>query len=209
MKLVMEEVSHEFVEGQEVVQQVMSLTDKLASNLDEPFEQLVLDYQDRLYAFALRLATNPQDAEEITQDAFVRAYRALATYTRQQIQELALRPWLYQITLNVFKNRVRRKQHPGISLDHALGGEVIEPAEAEHESPQAIAEQQENRILLQTHLQALPQRFRIAVTLKHIEGLGYPELAEILQVPLGTAKSHVHRGIALLRNSLIQEEIIA
>jgi RNA polymerase sigma-70 factor, ECF subfamily len=71
----------------------------LAADLDGSFEQVVVAYQHRLYAFALRLTGNPQDAEEITQDAFVRAYRALATYPASRLRSLALRPWLHQITL--------------------------------------------------------------------------------------------------------------
>ena len=79
----------------------------LAADLEGSFEQVVVAYQNRLYGFALRLTGSPQDAEEITQDAFVRAYRALATYPAMRIRTLALRPWLHQILLNVFRNRVR------------------------------------------------------------------------------------------------------
>src|SRR5207245_4916500 len=76
-----------------------SLARALADDLDGHFEQLVRTYQDRLYGFALRLTDSRQDAEESTQDAFVRAYRALERYPAERRRELRLRPWLYQIAL--------------------------------------------------------------------------------------------------------------
>ena len=78
-----------------------SLETDLARDLDGSFERLVLAYQDRLYAFALRFCGNREDAEEVAQDAFVRAYRALKTYPADRVRALALRAWLYRIALNV------------------------------------------------------------------------------------------------------------
>ena len=89
----------------------------LARDLDGTFERLVRDYQDRLYSFACRLARNPEDAEEIAQDAFVRAYRALKTYPAERIRALSLKAWLYQITLNTARNRFRGKRHKFVSID--------------------------------------------------------------------------------------------
>ncbi|MER3459109.1 MAG: RNA polymerase sigma factor, partial [Chloroflexota bacterium] len=86
------------------------LAAQLATGVDSHFERLVLAYQDRLYAFALRLSANPQDAEEIVQDAFVRAYHALKRYEAERIRTMALKPWLYQIALNVFRNRARTRR---------------------------------------------------------------------------------------------------
>src|SRR5450432_2399213 len=89
----------------------------LANDLDGHFEALVLAFQDRLYGFALRFCANREDAEEIAQDAFVRAYRALQKYPPDRIRSLSLRAWLYQIALNVARNRFRRKRHRLVSLD--------------------------------------------------------------------------------------------
>src|SRR5688500_10655666 len=82
----------------------------LADDLDGHFEALVRAYGDRLYAFALRLTGSPPDAEEIAQDTFVRAYGALGGYEPARITDLALRPWLFRIALNVTRNRVRGKR---------------------------------------------------------------------------------------------------
>ncbi|MBV9791485.1 MAG: sigma-70 family RNA polymerase sigma factor, partial [Chloroflexi bacterium] len=111
----------------------------LAANVDRCFECLVLTYQDRLYCFALRLTQNAQDAEEIAQDAFVRAYRALAGYDPERIATMALRPWLYQIALNVFRNRVRSRQLPVTPLDE-FGHDSEFALIDEHERPDAALE---------------------------------------------------------------------
>lgn len=180
----------------------IDLLDNLAVNLDRCFEQLVIQFQDRLYAFALRLSGNPQDAEEIAQDAFVRAYRALCGYDRERITALALRPWLYQITLNTFRNRIRGQRVQTVPLEQSNDRMVIEPAEDEREQPEAKLEQAERAHELRTHIAALPERYRVAVVLRHVEGFGYTELAELLDQPIGTIKANVHRGTRLLRTML-------
>ena len=93
----------------------------LAEDLDGQFELLVRTYQDRLYSFALRLSRSREDAEEIAQDAFVRAYRALKTYAPERIAALSLRAWLYQIALNVTRNRFRRRRPVHVSLEGPAG----------------------------------------------------------------------------------------
>ena len=86
------------------------LAARLATDLDANFEDLVRTYQDRLFGFALRMTAESQDAEESAQDAFVRAYRALERYPTEQRRTLKLKAWLYRITLNVVRNRVRRAE---------------------------------------------------------------------------------------------------
>jgi RNA polymerase sigma-70 factor (ECF subfamily) len=163
----------------------------LARDLDAAFETLVLHFQDRLYRFALRLSGNPQDAEEIAQDAFIRAYRAMEGYPAERIRAMALRPWLYQITMNVWKNRVRRKRLPLTELD----GEIVSPEEGPADQAEATARGDE----LTGALEALPDRLRAAVVLRHVEGLSYDEIAAVLGQPVGTVKSNVHRGVGALR----------
>lgn len=176
----------------------------LAANVDRCFECLVLTYQDRLYSFALRLTHNAQDAEEIAQDAFVRAYRALAGYPPERIATLALRPWLYQITLNVFRNRVRSRQLPVLPLDE-LGHDPDFDLVDQHERPDAALERVEREHELSALVASLPERYRLAVVLRHVEGFGYGELAEMLSQPVGTIKANVHRGTRLLRSALAQQ----
>jgi RNA polymerase sigma-70 factor, ECF subfamily len=178
-------------------------TERLSSDLDRNFEELLRQYQDRLYSFALRLSNNAEDAEEMVQDAFVRAYRALRGYPPERIQALALRPWLYQITLNVFRNRVRGRRLAVVALDGGSDDEDRrEPAGPEQERPDAVVEQVELQGELATVLAGLPERYRAPVVLRYVEGLSYAELAQVLDQPVGTAKANVHRGIEQLRRRM-------
>lgn len=174
----------------------------LADDLDGHFESLVLLYQDRLYRFALRLSGNPEDAEEVAQDALVRAYQALARYPTERILALALRPWLYQICLNAFRNRVRRRTLQLTPLDGDL------PQHSDRERPERLAEAAEGTRELAGHLVALPDHFRAAVVLRHIEELGIAEIAAVLGQPEGTVKSNIHRGIRLLRQEMERSEVL-
>jgi RNA polymerase sigma-70 factor, ECF subfamily len=170
-----------------------SLLKQLARDCDGSFECLVVTYQDRLYRFALRLSGSPRDAEEIAQDAFVKAYGALSEYSKDRIHDLALRPWLYQITLNIFRNRVRRRQLATVPL----GDDV--PLESQEVPPEGVVELAERHRELAKLLSTLPQRYRASVILRHIDELGYSEIAQVLCKPEGTVKSNVHRGLQLLR----------
>jgi RNA polymerase sigma-70 factor (ECF subfamily) len=177
----------------------------LADDLDGRFPDLVRAYQDRLYGFALRLLHNPQDAEESVQDALVRAYRALEGYPVERRRTMWLRPWLYRITLNVVRNRVRRPVLQAVSVDGVVGDSLAaNPAEG----PARLAEQAERRAHLARALAGLPPRYATAVVLRHVQGLGYAELAEVLDQPLGTAKSDVHRGLRLLRAAVQGDPVL-
>jgi RNA polymerase sigma-70 factor (ECF subfamily) len=174
----------------------------LAADLESSFTRLVVTFQDRLYTFALRLIGNPQDAEEIVADAFVRSYQALERYPAERVRALSLRPWLYQITLNIFRNRVRGRRLQFLPLDQTDEGTAPECQDHEAGSPDAALERTELRQTLGTLMAALPERERLAVVLRHVQGFGYGEMARILGQPVGTVKAHVHRGVRRLRESL-------
>ena len=177
----------------------------LAVDLDGAFERLVTAYQHRLYGFALRLAHSPRDAEEIAQDAFVRAYRALATYPADRVRALRPQAWLYQITLNVFRNRTRASRPHEVSLDGDSGAPAQHVESERGEQPEVAVEAAERQRELAERLHTLPEHFRVAVVLRHVEGLSYREIAELLDQPAGTVKAHVHRGTLLLREALQRE----
>ncbi len=178
---------------------------RLAADLDGGFERLALAYQHRLYAFALRLTGRREDAEEIAQDALVRAYRALAGYPTQRVRELSLRAWLFQIALNVTRNRARAHAPPVVSLDGVEWSAALEPGDAAEERPEALVERAERRRELAALVAALPERYRAAVVLRHVEGLGYGEIAVVLGQPVGTVKANVHRGVRLLREAMSRQ----
>lgn len=184
----------------------------LNGDLDSSFEQLVLTYQHRLYGFTLRLSGNPQDAEEIAQDAFVRAYRALPGYSAEQRRTLAIRPWLYQIALNVYRNRVRRHTLRQIPLDPSDEDDRTSLAyqieSDRRDRPEIAAEAGEDRHELAALLTALPEHLRVAVILRHVEGMGYDEIATLLAQPVGTVKAHVHRGTQRVREALVATRLL-
>jgi RNA polymerase sigma-70 factor (ECF subfamily) len=176
----------------------------LAVDLAGHFESVVVNFQDRLFSFALRLTGNRQDAEEIAQDAFVRAYRSLEGYEADRIRALRLRPWLYQITLNLVRNRVRGKRLQLVELD-AEEGPASTVADAEEWGPEAATLRSELARELAALVAALPWRYRASVILRHVEGLGYGEAAGVLGQPVGTVKANVHRGVHLLRDALARQ----
>jgi RNA polymerase sigma-70 factor (ECF subfamily) len=169
----------------------------------ETFDRIVDDYQRRLYGFALRMTGNREDAEEIVQDAFVRAYRALGKMSIEQRAELRLQPWLYTITLNVTRNRLRSKRPTNVALDALADPDAL--LRESHEGPprpETIVEQNAEVALVERALLQLPMHLRAAATLRFIEGRSHPEIAEILHQPIGTVKSHVHRAVRILRRIL-------
>ena len=170
----------------------------------ESFDRIVEEYQRRLYGFALRMTGNREDAEEIVQDAFVRAYRALGKMPLEQRRELRLQPWLYTITLNVTRNRLRTKRPASVALDALADPDsLLKNAEEPRPlQPESIVEQNADVALVERALLQLPMHLRAAATLRFIEGRSHPEIAEILQQPIGTVKSHVHRAVRILRRVL-------
>ena len=181
-----------------------TLTRMLAADLDAAFEPMVRAYQDRLYAFGLRLTGSPRDAEEIAQDAFVRAYRALARYPAERVQSLKLRAWLFQVTVNVARNRARVHRPPETPLASPDGSHdaLLEVPADDAEQPEQVAERRAEQDQVAAIVASLPERYRAAVILRHMQGLRYQEIAAVLGQPAGTVKSNVHRGVAYLRAAL-------
>ena len=170
-----------------------ALIRRLAADLDAAFPTLVEDQQDRLFTIAVRVLGNRSDAEEAAQDAFVRAYRALAGYPAERIRELRLRPWLTTIVLNVCRNRTRIRRVATTEL-------AFEPAAEPATDPIAARHARETWAGL---LSSLPPAQRTAIVLRHVDGLSYAEMAEALGRPEGTLKAQVHRGLASLQTAFL------
>lgn len=183
----------------------------LARDLDGTFERLVLEHQDRLYSLALRMLGDPRDAEEIAQDAFVRAYRALATYDEERIRDLQLRAWLATIVLNLCRNRFRRASPQLVPLDGSSPQGACAPAATLATtdplgSPHDAALRHESARRWAGLVMTLPPLYRAAVVLRHVDGLSYSEIATALGRPEGTVKAQVHRGLAMLRTAVGRAE---
>ena len=196
-----------------------ALLARLADNLDGAFEALVRAHQDRLYTIALRMLGNPSDAEEVAQDAFLRAYRALTGYEPARIRELRLRGWLATIVIRRCRSRAVRRHLVTTPLGDELtgaGGGAVSPSPATQlsasQSPLQQALQRESAEAWVARIAALPERYRAAIVLRHVDGLSYPDISGALGRPEGTVKAQVHRGLALLRDALAvaeREESIA
>jgi len=186
-------------------QQQQALPALLATDLDYYFEQLMSVYQHRLYAFALRQVGNTQDAEDIVQEAFLRAYHALKDYPIPRIQALHLQQWLYKITLNVFRNHARGFEPQTVPLDMSEDSPYLE-IEDQTIEPEREVDRCELRQELEMRLTALPQPYRLTVDLHYFEEMSHREIAELLHLPSGTIKAHVHRGIHLLRKALATQQ---
>ena len=181
------------------------LPDRLARDLDGSFDDLVRVHQRLVFGLALRVVGDRADAEEVAQDTFERAYHALAGYEAERVAAMRLRPWLARIALNLARNRLRRRPPPARSLEDGVGQPLAVPAPAAAE-PAAVAERVQERELLAGLLAGLPRAYREAVVLRHVEGLPYAEVAEVLGRPVGTVKTHVHRGVRQLRVELERRE---
>jgi RNA polymerase sigma-70 factor (ECF subfamily) len=158
------------------------------------WEQVARQHGRFLYTVAYRLAGNHDDAQDLVQEVLVRVQRGLATYRPGSMEG-----WLSRITTNAFLDEVRRrKRRP---LDPV--GDDIEraPVEAPPVEEAMAAEQLPDHV--QDALRALPEDYRAAVVLCDVVGLSYTEIAEALDVPVGTVRSRIHRGRALLREVLV------
>lgn len=174
---------------------------RLADDLDGAFPEFLAHHQDLVYGIAVRSTKRPADAEDLAQETFIRAYRALGGYTSQRIRELRPRGWLAAIVGNLGRNRARRRAPATADLEAAAEVHADDAA-----GPERLAEERESAAAWRARLDVLPTRYRRAVELRHVSGLSYPELAEALDRPLGTVKSDVHRGVRLLREALMNEE---
>ncbi len=158
------------------------------------WEDIVLDHSPRVYRLAYRLTGNRFDAEDLTQEVFVRVFRSLSSY-----QPGTFEGWLHRITTNLFLDGIRRTKRIRFG---PLADDVNDKLPGREPDP---SRHLDDRLLdddIQRALDALPVKFRTAVVLCDIEGLSYEEVAATLGVKLGTVRSRIHRGRTALRSAL-------
>jgi RNA polymerase sigma-70 factor (ECF subfamily) len=164
----------------------------LVENLDGGFTVLVEQYQGRIYSGALRLTRSPEDARDVAQETFLRAYRALESYDTERIDALRLRPWLWTIALNLCRSKAERtKWTSPLPPDDTLGGD-----EHEHFDDDAW----------NARLALLSAPQRTAVILRHIADLSIAEIATTTRRPEGTVKTDISRGLTRLRTTIENED---
>ncbi len=169
----------------------------------ERFERDAMQYVDQLYAGALRMTRNPADAEDLVQEAFTKAFSSFHQYK----PGTNLRAWLYRILTNTYINLYRKRQrspqesgtedvedwHMVQAAEHSSIGLRSAETEALDRLPDADVKKA---------LQQIPEEFRLAVYFADVEGFAYKEISEILDVPIGTVMSRLHRGRKMLRERL-------
>jgi RNA polymerase sigma-70 factor, ECF subfamily len=166
------------------------------------YERIVHRYARHVYNIAYRMTGNDADARDLTQEAFLRVYRAL----RRVEPDAPLENWLYRIVSNLYIDLLRRRPRGRIeSLDAPLptpAGELFRELPDVASNPEAIFEQTQFDGAIQRALGLLSEELRIAVVLCDVEGFSYEEIATILRVPLGTVKSRLHRARQILQQRL-------
>jgi RNA polymerase sigma-70 factor (ECF subfamily) len=167
------------------------------------FESLVLPHLDALHYAAMRLTRDASTAEDLIQETFLRAYRAL----HQLTQEESCRAWLIKIMTNIWLNQREKQGHQGIGLDvYEVDPSHEEAALWTHQSlpeePEGAASRKQFCEDLDQALQQLPEAFRVVVMLADVEGLSYKEVSETLHCPIGTVMSRLYRARQLLRKAL-------
>lgn len=164
------------------------------------FNELVIEYQTLVYNLCYRMLGQAQAAEDVTQEAFVSAWRNIGTFRGE-----AFRPWLLRIAANLCRDELRRRgRRPSASLDSAMEAGVPEPPD-DHPSPDENALASELRGHLHAALQQLPEDQRTALVLSDIEGLDYSEIAAVMKTSLGTVKSRIARARLKMRDMMRRE----
>lgn len=166
----------------------------------DAFGELVLRYQDRLYHSVYLMVNSPEDARDLTQEAFVHAFRRLDSFRGDS----AFYTWLFRIAVNAtisFRRKAaRRRTYSVESVRDASGNEPVDPNDGVR--PSARLEVDEQQHMVREALRELSEEFRTAVVLTEIEGLSYEEAAAVVGCPIGTIRSRIHRARNELREKL-------
>ena len=165
------------------------------------FSRLIDNYKNMVYNLAYRMSNNSQEAEDISQEAFLRAYQSLARFN----PSYKFSTWLYQITLNIIRDKFKKKELKPASLDTPIEKDDSEfypqPADFTN-NPEQIMAQKEDAQAIQQAINSLPLKYREVLVLRHLQDLSYIEIANILKLPQGTVKIRLYRAREQLKKIL-------
>lgn len=172
------------------------LIDQALAGDSAAFGELVRKYQDRLYHTLMHVLGSADDALDAVQDAFVQAFVKLETFSRSA----AFYTWLYRIALNTAASH-RRRRHRSVSLDYLRETTAHEPCD-NGAAPDGRLHQQERVDQVQSALAALSEEHRVVLVLREMDGCDYETMAQVLELPIGTVRSRLHRARLQLRELL-------
>lgn len=172
----------------------------------DAFEELVCRYERKVYTVAYRLINNHEDANDLAQETFIKAFKAINSFR----EEAAFSTWIYRITINVCKDELRKRQRQQTtSIDEEVWleeGSIAQQVVDEHDTgPEERYIQKETREYLIKLIAQLSPDFRMAVILRDIQGLSYEEIAEALECSLGTVKSRINRARKALKDKILAD----
>ena len=166
------------------------------------FSRLIDSYKNMVYNLAYRMSNNPHEAEDISQETFLRAFQSLAHFN----PSYKFSTWIYQITLNIIRDKFKRKKIDYVSLDAPVETDDSEfypqPTDLTN-NPEQIITQQEDAQVIQKAILSLPLKYREVIVLRHLQDLSYIEISNILKLPSGTVKIRLYRAREQLRKILL------
>ena len=169
------------------------LVERVQKGDKRAFDVLVLKYQHRIYSLVTRFIRDPDEVQDVVQEAFIKAYRALPGFRG----ESAFFTWLYRIAINTAKNYLvsRSRRPPGADVD-VEDAEYLESGGALRDlaGPENQLMTEQLRAVIDKAIRALPEDLRTALTLREFEGLSYEEIAEVMRCPVGTVRSRIFRA---------------
>ena len=165
------------------------------------FSRLIDNYKNMVYDLAYRMSNNSHEAEDISQETFLRAYQSLAHFN----PSYKFSTWLYQITLNIIRDRFKKKELNYVSLDAPIETDdskyYPQPTDLTN-NPEQIIARQEDAQAIQQAINSLPLKYREVIVLRHLQDLSYIEISNILKLPSGTVKIRLYRAREQLRKIL-------
>jgi RNA polymerase sigma-70 factor (ECF subfamily) len=165
------------------------------------FDLLVLRYQHKVVKLVARLLRDPAEAEDVAQEAFVKAYRAIGSFRGDS----AFYTWLYRIAVNTARNTMASRQRRPLDYEADLSESeqsVVESRMRHGDTPEAAALSEEIHTTVNGAIEALPEDLRTAIILREVEGLSYEEIAEAMDCPVGTVRSRIFRAREAIDRSL-------
>jgi RNA polymerase sigma-70 factor (ECF subfamily) len=181
------------------------LAEALARDLNRAFEQVVIAYRVRIVTFVARMLHDDARAEDVAQDVFVRAYRALQSYSAERRAALRLRPWLFAIAHNATRNAFRDAPPAAAPLEFEDGAPRAEMADA-RDGPEQLILREEAWSSVTAAIARLSPALRAAFVMRYVDDLPYDEIAQSLDQPVGTVKASAHRGLMAVRAHLENDD---